>query len=86
METSPPRTRFTSIYRHDISRWGGKTYRKPELESHTLSIDRASTSNPNIRRCVQTMNSGCSPIQTAGSTYQESYCSNVPKSRGDRPF
>ena len=86
MESQAPRTKFTSIYRHDISRWGGRTYRKPELESPTLSIEKASATNSTLKRCVQTMNTGCVPIQTEGTTYQSSYCSNIPASREEKHY
>lgn len=72
---------FTSSYRHDVSGWSGKSYRKPENISRELDLSSAAASSSTVTRCMKSMKSGCRPICTPTSTQRAAYGAPAPFTR-----
>jgi hypothetical protein len=73
---------YNTIYRNDVSRWGGQTYKRPENISREIDIRRASTESSTVSRCLESLRAGYRPVATPHTLYQDSYVPHVPYKRG----
>ena len=76
---------YTSIYRHDVSRWGGRTHNKPESISREMDVSQMAASSGSVRRCLNSMTRTCRPVSTPTSLYRDSYVPHMPVTRGLNP-
>lgn len=70
---------YTSIYQHDISKWGGRTYRVPENISREMDVNTSASSS--VRRCMNSLKNTCRPVCTPTSLYRASYVPHMPTKR-----
>jgi hypothetical protein len=83
MADIPPEYNFyNTIYRNDISRWAGMTYKKPENISREIDLRRAAGESSTVSRCIESLRAGCRPVTTPHSLYQDSYVPHMPYKRG----
>lgn len=75
---------YKSIYQNDISRWGGRTFRKPENISREMDVSQMAANSQSVSRCLNSMKTTCRPVCTPTSLYRASYVPHMPTRRG--PF
>jgi hypothetical protein len=77
---------FTTIYRNDIARWGGMTYKRQQEDiSREIDVSRTAASSSTVSRCMQSMRSGCRPVTTGTTLYRDSYVPHMASSRDIGP-
>ncbi|OHS93571.1 hypothetical protein TRFO_40156 [Tritrichomonas foetus] len=85
-DNSDPYNFYTSIYRHDVSRWGGRTHRKPENISREMDVSQIAATSSSVKRCMNSMTKTCRPVCTPTSLYRDSYVPHMPVTRGLFPI
>ena len=75
---------FTTSYRHDVSEYGGETFRVPENEQPTIDVNTVSATKRSLGRQMQRMEE-TAPLLTPNSTYRASYVPHMPIPRDIQP-
>jgi hypothetical protein len=58
------------------------TYKKPENISREIDLPGAAGESSTVSRCLESLRTGCRPVTTPHSLYQDSYVPHVPYTRG----
>jgi hypothetical protein len=78
----PPEYNFySSIYRNDISRWAGQTYKRPENITREIDLTQSAASSQAVTRCIRSLNGGCRGVSTGTTLYQDSYVPHMAATR-----
>lgn len=73
---------YTSIYRHDTARWGGKTHMVPDTLPRNMDITQLASTNRSIKRVVQSYDASMNSVsRTPYSTTRSTFVNHFPRTR-----